>query len=372
MKSYHLQLACIAGLAAGGIQSLEAISLGDALDNTNLVWTTGGNAVWVGTNNVTFDGVDSGASGKITHNQVSWLQTTVNGPGQLSFWWKVESDPPDGLEFRLDDVLQDGKSGQSDWTYKTITVPAGAHTLKWQYVKDDAFNFGSDKGWVDRVMYVTGPRPSLGQALNTCGVAWTSGGNTNPTSWFAQTNMTHDGVMAAASDDIYNMQTNWIEATVTGVTNVSFWWKVSSEAGYDVLEFYRDSTLLASYSGDPQPWQQQSLSIPAGTHTLRWSYRKDGTGRVGEDKGWLDQVVFSPFLGSYAYTLTNTMRLSDGRFQMSIVGEAGCPCRLQFSTNLTGTNWNTLTNLTPTDLSTQFVDSGASNTSLRFYRTVSP
>src|SRR5262249_50723516 len=76
--------------------------LWDALNHTNLGWSTGGAAAWVsGLDADAFDGVDAVASGIISGNQESWLQTTVVGPGTISFWWRVGSLPPDGLEFYI-------------------------------------------------------------------------------------------------------------------------------------------------------------------------------------------------------------------------------------------------------------------------------
>ncbi len=38
------------------------------------------------------DGVDAARTGPLLDGQVTWLQTTVNGPGTLSFWWNVSSE----------------------------------------------------------------------------------------------------------------------------------------------------------------------------------------------------------------------------------------------------------------------------------------
>src|SRR3989442_9113836 len=100
----QLFAACSGLLLAGGLNA-SAISLGQGLDNTNLVWTTGGDASWFATNDPvvpTFDGVDAAASGTISANQESWIETTVTGPGNVSFWWYVFSDDLDYLEFQID------------------------------------------------------------------------------------------------------------------------------------------------------------------------------------------------------------------------------------------------------------------------------
>ncbi|MBC8096126.1 MAG: LamG domain-containing protein, partial [Akkermansiaceae bacterium] len=75
-----------------------------ALEN-NFVWTTGGDAPWFTQSTTTYDGIDAAQSGMIGHDQYSLLETTVTGPGTLSFWWFVSSDDYDGydrLEFSID------------------------------------------------------------------------------------------------------------------------------------------------------------------------------------------------------------------------------------------------------------------------------
>src|SRR3954469_22571503 len=89
-------------LASGAWAPAHAqLSLGNALDAPELVWTTGGTggSGWVfeaqdlfGGDN-TFDGVDSARSGVTLNGGESWLQTTVTGPGTISFWWDAYSEP---------------------------------------------------------------------------------------------------------------------------------------------------------------------------------------------------------------------------------------------------------------------------------------
>lgn len=132
-------------------------TLADAVDAPDLVFTTGGAAPWLAQSAVTHDGTDAAASGDIDDWQESWLETTVTGPGTISFWWSVSSEMTfDLLEFRIDGTLQDSISGLIDWTQKTYSVPAGAHTLRWRYFKDSKTSLGSDTGWVDQVVWTPG------------------------------------------------------------------------------------------------------------------------------------------------------------------------------------------------------------------------
>jgi hypothetical protein len=56
-----------------------------------VLWITGGDANWSGQTVTTHDGMDAAQSGIVADSQETWMQTTVTGPGTLSFWWKVDS-----------------------------------------------------------------------------------------------------------------------------------------------------------------------------------------------------------------------------------------------------------------------------------------
>ena len=68
--------------------SAGSLSLQFVLDDPNLAWTTIGDAVWFGETNVSYDGVSAAQSGVLADEQMAVLQTTVNGPGELSFYWQ--------------------------------------------------------------------------------------------------------------------------------------------------------------------------------------------------------------------------------------------------------------------------------------------
>lgn len=131
------------------------ISHGEAVDAPALTWTTGGSAVWFGQTNVTYDGVDAAQSGAITNGQQSWLETAVNGPGSLGFWWKVSSEADsDYLAISANGVEQAGRiSGETGWQHKEVFVPGGKWSLRWFYTKDAAGSSGTDCGWVDQVVW---------------------------------------------------------------------------------------------------------------------------------------------------------------------------------------------------------------------------
>jgi len=137
------------------IQDSPGITLNQALDNDYLSFTTGGGASWTGQTAVSFYGGSAALSGVLGGNQSAWLQTTVVGPGTLSFNWKVSSEADcDFLEVLVDDVLQPGAiSGEVDWQQKNIFIPAGSHMVTWSYSKDAYVGMGADCGWVDKVSF---------------------------------------------------------------------------------------------------------------------------------------------------------------------------------------------------------------------------
>ncbi|MFZ4440039.1 MAG: SUMF1/EgtB/PvdO family nonheme iron enzyme [Syntrophales bacterium] len=134
--------------------TIATIALGVALDNTSLVWTTGGNAPFVGQMTTSYSGGSAAQTGKIGNSQSTYLSTSVTGPGTLSFYWKVSSElNHDFFAVYLDGVVKYSWSGSTSWYKSVLTIPAGTHTVKWEYVKDSTLSSGQDAGWVDNVVF---------------------------------------------------------------------------------------------------------------------------------------------------------------------------------------------------------------------------
>ncbi len=52
-------------------------------------------------------------------------------------------------------------SGEIDWVQQTVAIPAGIHTITWQYSKNLDSAVGSDCGWVDMVVFTKARSVSL-------------------------------------------------------------------------------------------------------------------------------------------------------------------------------------------------------------------
>ena len=149
------------------------ISLPVALDYNGFTWTAGGTNPWFGDTSLSHDGTDAAHSGPVKHGLNSWLQTTVSGPGSLSFWWKASTElNGDPVTFYLDGVVQQSISGEVDWNQRNYPITAGTHTLRWEYARDGSGNGGQNMGWLDQVSWIT-PGPTITSPLTvnwTCGV----------------------------------------------------------------------------------------------------------------------------------------------------------------------------------------------------------
>ncbi len=129
--------------------------------------------------------------------------------------------------------------------------------------------------------------PSLSKALDTRSTQWTTEGDE---AWFGQAVITHDGVDAAQSGPIGDMQLSILGTNAFGPAELGFYWRVSSELSFDFLRFYIDDVEQpVSISGDTA-WLYRAFSIAAGPHTLKWVYEKDESVAGGLDAGWVDQV----------------------------------------------------------------------------------
>ncbi|NWJ52325.1 MAG: T9SS type A sorting domain-containing protein [Bacteroidetes bacterium] len=101
------------------------------------------------------------------------------------------------------------------------------------------------------------------------------------------------GTFCARSGAITHAQSSTLSITFNILRDgqISFYRKVSSEAGYDRLLFYIDDRLVAEYSGQ-QDWEKVNFDVVAGQHSFRWTYLKDGATSVGSDCAWIDNIVF--------------------------------------------------------------------------------
>ena len=174
----------------------EQLSLGEALDSPVQLWLTDNSNHmwnWSGQNETFTHGNSAAQSGPISNNEWTRLTTIVEGPGDLSFYWKVSSELNyDKLHVVIDGVEQANISGDQDWIKKDFSgLSDGVHTIAWYYTKNAIIDLGEDAGWVDKFEWV----PTISQVIiagfngtPTSGtvplpVLFTDLSSNNPTGW---------------------------------------------------------------------------------------------------------------------------------------------------------------------------------------------
>jgi len=134
------------------------------------------------------------------------------------------------------------------------------------------------------------PEPDLEASLNLSGnpaFSWSTGGNLK---WFNETDSVRGEV--ARSGPIGHNQKSHVQTGLRGPGTVSFSWKVSSQASFDVLRVLLNGVEQARISGNTT-WAAQFVVIPWGDNTVKWEYFKNGSVASGSDSGWLDDVTFA-------------------------------------------------------------------------------
>ncbi|MHC1764093.1 MAG: immunoglobulin domain-containing protein [Verrucomicrobiia bacterium] len=132
-------------------------SIAEAVEATNLTWTTGGAMPWHVQTCEAQSIPYAVRSGRIGNSMQSWVQTSVTGPAQVSFWWKVSSRESHELSFYCNGVRQSRISEDSDWQQQELALAAGLNTLRWVYEKNDYSARLQDAAWLDQVIVTAVP-----------------------------------------------------------------------------------------------------------------------------------------------------------------------------------------------------------------------
>ena len=145
-------------------------TLATALDVPALTFTTGGDASWLPVIDATsLTGFTSARSGAIGAESETWLDTTVEGAGTLTFRWRVDCEKDDGGGATWDRLAVftngvevariDGKTGWQTVAINCDPPEGGKTTIRWSFYRDDFDEPGQTHencGWVDGIMFTNG------------------------------------------------------------------------------------------------------------------------------------------------------------------------------------------------------------------------
>lgn len=135
------------------------ISPATALDNAGLTLTGSGNAQWSPETRDSHSGGSAMQSGNVGNGGISTLQTTVQGPSTVSFWWKTSTQSTDVVRFYIDNVATASASGVTAWKQVSAAISSGTHDLKWEYGKDASISGNQDLVLLDAVEAAPGSSP---------------------------------------------------------------------------------------------------------------------------------------------------------------------------------------------------------------------
>ncbi len=263
--------------------------VGDAIGLPNQALRTYGTDNWVADSSVVNG---TGASAR-SSGAAAALGMVMDGPGTLHFRIRV-TDLGDysyagfavdsTTVFSVNSTTVFGPDPASGvWHEYNATIPAGSHRVNWYNSSSRTFTYPTM--WLDDVYFSS--TENLASAIEQDG-APVSG------SWVRKTATTHDGFDALESPAVANGASAPVSFTLQGPATVHYWTRVSSEAGHDRLVVKLDNGgELLSRSGE-LGWQQDDAVVPAGEHTLTWTYTKDASGTAGQDRAWVDEVTVTP------------------------------------------------------------------------------
>ena len=308
-------LTCVLGAAC----SATAQTLADALDTTNLVWTTGGDVDWFAQTTNTYDGVDAARSGSIGTNQTSWIETTVVGPATVSFWMRVTFDSYSQYLNVSFTIINGNPPGGgmglwSNWSEQIYDLGAGTNVL---HMSVSNTRGGASQSFVTLDEFsVSSPRP-LTISYQLFDTTVYSGGwasfsveviGTPPIQYQWQCDGTN--IVGATNDWIYWEAVSTNDAGIYSVIVSNSQGSVtSSNAVLTVLPpsvpfFTYEPESVTAYSG-------QDLYLSAevdGTPPFTYQWRKEGTNLPGANWSWLQLTNISlADAGNYTLVVSNSL-----------------------------------------------------------------
>ncbi|MEX2579245.1 MAG: MBG domain-containing protein [Verrucomicrobiales bacterium] len=148
--------------AWAGLRLVRSISLAEALDQPDLLWETGGDALWFAQTATTHDGEDAAESGSLEENETSWVETVVTGPLNLSFRWRADAAEGFGtLSFTAGGEEVVSLGGENAWEEATAEIPAGDTALRWTFARGEGGGAGAGRAWLDEVDLIAVAEPQV-------------------------------------------------------------------------------------------------------------------------------------------------------------------------------------------------------------------
>lgn len=249
--------------------------------------------VWKWDNAISHDGVDS-ALATLPNRKRSFLDSTVEGPAVLSFWWKIDAVAGfDALVFRSENEVA-FLDGIQDWQHRSFEVDSGIQTIQWYFERRASLPIGTASAWVDQLTVVPIPNsPTLQGAVEN--YLYTQ----HSTKWVS---VPLDGAAnsnAASSGSVGPGETSTMVFEADGPAEISFDWAVQSDGDGDTrLEFLVDNSTVTSLTA-VQDLARVEVALPPGHHGLKFRFYRDPDQPetyLGEYRALVDQLSIVPIV----------------------------------------------------------------------------
>ena len=276
----------------------DGSSLNEALNipGGTIYFTSEGDYPWITKSEGDRFYAQSGNAGVPSSSSVLTATVTVDNISTLSFdfkaWGEGTSTFWDKCLFTIDGEEQFSYGAlQNDWETFEVNLPAGTHTLTWSYTKDGSINPTGDYFAIDNVAIST----DLDPVLNVPGgnIHFTSTGDypwipmSVGTREYAQSGNT--GVPSSSS-----VLTATVGVEVKSTLSFDFKaWGEGTNTFWDKCLFAIDGVEQFRYGAYQNDWKTYTVELPVGTHTLTWSYTKDGSVDPTGDYFAIDNVAIT-------------------------------------------------------------------------------
>jgi len=187
----------------------------------------------------TYDGTDalkfSGLSGP---PKAETLQSIVEGPGMVSFSWRIYSaagaGDPDLLAFEIDGTRAATRVGdtKNDYRRVSVAIPPGVHEVEWIYEKHHAAQ-SWEAAWFDQIHYVLDDLPGPGALTTSQGtfadhidLTWPAGSADSWEILRSTTGRYDDAIVVGTS-----ASAAWTDHIVAQGTLYTYWVRIVGEGG---------------------------------------------------------------------------------------------------------------------------------------------
>jgi subtilisin-like proprotein convertase family protein len=198
----------------------------------------------------------------------------ADGPGTITYQWQRNGS---------------NIGGATSHVYVIPTVVAATHAGTYTCIATNANGPTTSR---PAVLTVPTANTLIANAVDSTGLFWALAAGP---AWTRNTVLanTHDNVDSAQATGLIANQQATISTTVVGPGTVSFWWRSDGTEDEDVLGYNVDG-FEEDYITASGGWLEAEEFIPAGLHTISWTYYAGAAGSGASGRGLLDQVVFTP------------------------------------------------------------------------------